>query len=415
MLGLVNTLKLRNYRYLWIGQMVSQLGDRVGFIALLALIFQQTGSTLAAAGLALVQGIPSIVLGLPAGVVVDRLDKRKLMIAADLLRAVLICLVPLLWRTNQIFAMAAALAGLACFFNPAKSALIPDLVPKESLAGANGLSSLTEQSLGVVGPALGGVLVAVLGTTGVLWLDGLSFLISAVTLAFVSTPSKGGIPRERTDTGFWRDFSVGIGFVFGKNTLLRALTVLDFVALLAIGCINVLLLPLSDFLFHPGVQVYGFLVSSLSAGMIVGSLLAGMFGGRRWLPAVVFGGLGGIGACLLGLPYTNVLAALALCGVLGVLNSIYNVVTFTVFQIETPDLIRGRVFATVGSIMSVASLASFAGGGAVADLFGLPAIFTVAGVLMVVAGLVGYVWTRAQKEPKAQLPIRSDVRTELHR
>ncbi|HLE58976.1 MAG TPA: MFS transporter, partial [Candidatus Limnocylindria bacterium] len=182
-------LRQRNYALLWFGGLVSMLGDFVLFVGLPFEIYRLTGSTLASAGMVLAFLVPSILLGSVAGVFVDRWDRRRLMVAVNLLQAV--SLLPLLlvgelglWVAYAVLVVESSLSQL---FSPAQVALMPSLLAggKDELLTANALSGVGRHLARLIGPALGGVIVAAGGLAAVGVVDSISFVASAGLLALI--------------------------------------------------------------------------------------------------------------------------------------------------------------------------------------------------------------------------------------
>ncbi|NJN44088.1 MAG: MFS transporter [Anaerolineae bacterium] len=158
-------LQNRDFRLLWLGQSVSNFGDSMTNLALLLLVNHLTGSTAALATMAIVLALPTLTFGLIAGVYVDRWDRRQVMVISDLIRGVLVLGFILVGSVENIwllYLIGFTQASIGTFFNPARSALIPNLVPKEGLLAANSLTQMTQIIFGLLGTAAAGALVGVL-------------------------------------------------------------------------------------------------------------------------------------------------------------------------------------------------------------------------------------------------------------
>ena len=194
----------RNFRWLWLGQVVSQLGDWFNYVALYALLFELTGSATMVAALMVVQFLPIALVGPSAGVVADRFDRRRIMIAADVIRGIAV-LGLLLVRTPSMawlaFLVTAVVVGASGFFEPARSATVPMIVRREDLVSANAVSTGTWSAMLAIGASLGGVVAASLGRDA-------AFLInSAVVLSLrrlsvaVARAGRGRMGRVRRPGG----------------------------------------------------------------------------------------------------------------------------------------------------------------------------------------------------------------------
>src|SRR5579884_2068152 len=220
-LALFRSLSHRSFALLWSGQTISRLGDSLYSIALAWWVLQQTGSA-AAMGLVLIAAnIPQLLLSLVGGVAADRFPRVAVMLAADLLRGLVVALVALgaqfhllaLW---QLVGMSGIFGLVSAFFYPAYSAIIPELLPSEALPSANSMRHLSLRFAGIVGPALAGAVVAAGGTTVAFALDAVSFLVSALCLAWVARTGvrRTPLPPARRTAGALADLREGLHVVF---------------------------------------------------------------------------------------------------------------------------------------------------------------------------------------------------------
>jgi MFS family permease len=187
----------RNFRLLYIGQTVSQLGDWFNAVAVYALLLDLTGSATAVAWMLVVQFMPVAIISPLAGVVVDRIDRRRLMIAADIARGVLILGLLLVRRVDQVwiaYAVMAATVSASAFFEPARTATIPNITTAEELLPANALASATWSAMLALGASIGGIVTAVLGRNVAFAVNAASFFASA---AFIVRTRYDGPPLVR--------------------------------------------------------------------------------------------------------------------------------------------------------------------------------------------------------------------------
>ena len=190
----------RNFRLLFIGQAISQLGDWFNAVAVYALLLDLTGSATAVAWMMIVQFLPVAVVGPMAGVVVERVDRRRLMIAADLVRGCLILGLLAVRAAEQVwiaYAVMALTVGASAFFEPARTATIPNLTSDEELLPANALASATWSAMLAIGASIGGVVTAVAGRNVAFSINAVSFFWSALFIALTrydSTPAAAARP-----------------------------------------------------------------------------------------------------------------------------------------------------------------------------------------------------------------------------
>src|SRR5438128_6559155 len=190
----------RNFRLLYLGQAISQLGDWFNSVAVFALLLDLTGSATAVAWMMIVQFLPMAIVGPLAGVVVDRLDRRRLMIAADIVRGVVILGLLLVRRPDQVWmayvVMALTVAATA-FFEPARTAIIPNITTAEELLPANALASATWSAMLAIGASVGGLVTALAGRDVAFTLNAVSFFASALFIGrtrYDATPPRGARP-----------------------------------------------------------------------------------------------------------------------------------------------------------------------------------------------------------------------------
>jgi MFS family permease len=191
-------LRQRNFALLWAGGLISMLGDWLLFIALPFYIYDLTGSALATGAMFIAETLPILLFGSIGGVFADRWDRKKTMIVADLLRAALLLLL-LAVRTPEwlwvIYLVAFVQSSVGQFFNPAKGALIPQLVDEPQLMPANSLNSLGVELTRLIGAPLGGALMALMGLPSVVIVDCVSFVVSALLIGLIVTPRSEHAPR----------------------------------------------------------------------------------------------------------------------------------------------------------------------------------------------------------------------------
>ena len=247
-LGVRGILRIRSYRLLWLGQLVSEAGDGLTNLALLLLVNALTGSTAALAGMAIVLAIPPLTIGLVAGTYVDRLDRRRIMLASDLLRAVVVLGFILVGSAEPLwllYVLAFVQSAVGTFFAPARGAILPRVVPREGLLAANSLAQATRVMSGIVGAALAGLIV---GLAGTFWpafvLDSLRRSSSSFAL-IARLPAASGAIRATPATP--RPASAGRSLVglraIGRSRVLSTTIVALAVSMLGLGAVNVLFVP----------------------------------------------------------------------------------------------------------------------------------------------------------------------------
>jgi MFS family permease len=361
------------FRRLWYGQVVSQLGDWFDSIALFALLLRLTGSGQAVGVLMVAQFLPATIVGLWAGVIIDRLPRKLVMIAANLGSAVLVLLFLLVRDASQIwiiYVVAVLKMSLVSFFDPARTAITPDVTSREELIAANAISGATWSAMLAIGAALGGLVAGTLGTDAAFIIDSASFVLSAVFIWTVSVHETH--LGERKPTSRIQEFREGLGFVFSHRDIAlytgtKALWSLGGGVLLLLTLFGRQIFPLGV----DGALSIGLLYAARGIGAGIGPLLARWFGGdsQRFLrraigPSIV---LTGIGYSLVSGSPSLLLAA---CGVMigHIGGSTQWVFSTALLQINVPSRLQGRVFAVEGALLTLATALSSYATGVAADL-----------------------------------------------
>jgi len=360
----------RNFRLLFVGQTVSQLGDWFNAVAVYALLLDLTGSATAVAGMLIVQFLPVAVVGPLAGVVVDRVNRRRLMIAADVIRGCLVLGLLAVRRPDQIWiayvVMALTVSGSA-FFEPARTATIPNITTPEELLPANALSAATWSAMLAIGASVGGLVTAIAGRNVAFVVNAASFFASAVFIAatrYDATPP--ALPRAK-----------GFAAVSGITDLIEGFRyVRQHSHVAALMCVKagwglaggVLLL----------LTIFGQRVFPIGAGAAAG--IGVLYGARgvgaglgpialRWILgqqprrlrraiAPAFFTVGVFYVALAGAPTLALAALCVLCAHVG--GSILWVFSTVLLQLEVPDRFRGRVFAAELALVTlITALSSY--------------------------------------------------------
>ena len=376
---------LRNTRFLqlWVGQGISFVGDFVSTVALVVLIVQITDSATAVGGVLVARLLPTLASPL-VGVLADRLDRRAILVASDLARAVLILGV-IFTRDIIVLYVLVFLMGLArTFFNPTVRAAFPSVVGGGDLTRANALISGTFSVSITVGPALGGLLVATVGVNAAFILDAATYLVSAAFLYRIPFPRPQG---SEENEGFMGELRAGFGYLAGAHVPL-AIVVGSFLTILAINTTIPAEVFLAKETFDAGNAGYGLLVSLWGGGTVLGSILMAVLGDRfRLMPfyflSIFVGGLALVGT---GLAPVFALALGALV-IEGVCTGIDNVSTDTILQNRVPDAFLGRVFSVRFLTYSAGEALAYFAGGLIVDSFGPRLTYLFAGIAAIAAGL----------------------------
>lgn len=387
-----------DFMRLWAGQTISEFGTWLGALSLLAIL--NLNATPAQMGtLETLKAAPAIVVGLFAGVWVDRLRRRPLLIAADLGRALLLGSVVLLaflggLQMAWLYGVAFLVGGLAVLFDVAYHAYVPALVKRQNLVEANGKLATTASLAEIASPGIGGVLVQVISAPLTLLLDAISFVVSAVFIGAIRQPETVQ-PVSGEAGSVWAEIKVGLRFTLAQPTLralMAALATWRFFGGFYAALYS--LFVLRDIGLSPA--LLGIIVGMGGVGSLLGALLAdrltGRFGlGRTIIGAFLWSSVIGLFVPLAGFVGSQVTAVVLLLAsqLLGDIGlTVYMINTLSVRQVITPDEKLGRVNATYGFVTGVLGTLGIFVGGLIGQALGVRSAVVVAAL----GGLTAVLW-----------------------
>jgi len=404
----------RSFRQVWLGQVVSQMGDWFDTIALYTIILNLTGSGRAVGLLLVARFVPSFLVGSLSGVVADRFNRRSIMIISDLLRAVVVLGFLFVRRADQlwiIYFLTVLQLALSTFFEPAKTAIIPSIVSDRELDAANAISSVTWSAMLTIGAAIGGVVTGWFGTDVAFILDSMTYLLSAALIASVRIPKRPR--REKSKLTFGRALGItqtieGARYVKDRPRVLALLLVKPAWGLG--GGILTLLAVFGEKIFPVGKSAatgIGVLFAARGIGTAVGPIVARRISGEGKKRMQVSIGIafliGGAFYMAFGWATSFVLALLVL-GLAHTGGSILWVFSTVLLQRGVQDNFRGRVFAAELALLTLTMAISNYVTGELLDRFGLSArtVAIVIGALFVLPGAAWFVterWWDDKDEP----------------
>jgi MFS transporter, DHA3 family, macrolide efflux protein len=389
-----DVLRIRDFRLLWLGQIVSDFGDSLTMLALLIVVNKLTGSTAALATMAIVLALPQIVFGMIAGVFVDRWDRKLTMMRSDLLRGFMVLGFVLVNSADHVwvlYVIGFIQASIGTFFTPARSALIPALVPREGLLAANSLAQTSRVIAGVAGVSAAGFLIGALDISwSVFVIDSLTFFVSVLFIGGVKANTQArdkAVDSDYNIRAIFDDLFSGIKTIFMSRVLLGTLVGAG-VTMLGLGAVNVLLVPLIVNDLRVPETWFGVLEFAQTASMVMSGGII-VFLAARFKPTRIIS----IGLLLMGI-LTILLALignvwhllLILFGYGWVLTPVQSSIA-TLTQISVADELRGRIGAALNMMVATANVLSMAFAGVLGELIGIRNVFAVSGVLVVLAGL----------------------------
>ncbi|HEV2013976.1 MAG TPA: MFS transporter [Candidatus Dormibacteraeota bacterium] len=381
-------LAIGPFRRLWLGQGVSYFGDMMNTTGLAIMLFVLTGSASVVALGLIAKAIPTVAFGLIAGPIVDRFDRQRVMITADVFRAMLTVTIPFLalhWLPG-VFIAVALVATASTFFNPAKHAIIPNLVPPRLLVKANGLVVSSERAMELLGYSLAGIIAGAISWIPLFLIDAATYLFSAATLLGVPDLLRSAANRQLR---ILEDIVEGTRFI-RHSPVLRSTMALTVMGAFFGGMTVPTLIVLAYGPLNAGPSGYGLLEAVIGGGAIVGAFAAPQLVHRYKAGILILAGVAGVGAsyALTGLS-RNFAYALLFLFTCGAASTVYLIPLISVTQREAPDHIRGRVMSSRFLLAQGGLLAGMAVAGPLNDRLGAPLVFALAGTMLVIAALVG--------------------------
>ena len=384
------------FRLLFLATLGSSFGTLLATVALVVDVKDRTDSGSWVSVLMIVEFLPAVAVGLFLGPLLDRISRRGLMIVSDLVRAGVFCTLPFANSAGQIVALA-GIAGLATgFFRPAVYAGLPNLVDEQELARANSLIQTSENVSWAVAPIIGGALVAASGPELAYWLNGASFLVSALLLLRLpANRLQGALAVSR---GHLRDLKDGFERVLRTRPLLTVLVVWT-LALGAVASSQTAQVFLAKDAFNAGDFGYGLIFGCIGLGLAVGSFAAGTWLERRPVGSVYSASilLQAIGLAAAAVA-PNVWVSLPCFVLAGIGNGTAVVCNSFLVQRGAPDAIRGRVFTVIMSVNYAVYGLGFVIAGPLTDSVGPRWVFGGVGIVLTFASFVAYALSRGAEQ-----------------
>ncbi|HEX7733802.1 MAG TPA: MFS transporter [Ktedonobacteraceae bacterium] len=401
-----------SFRRFWLGFTFSAVGDAMTRIALIWFVYQSTKSAQAVGILLLCYTGPVVIGGLFAGALLDRFDRRMVMLIDNVFRGVVVALVPLFYFSGHLALWHVYLvAGVyGCFMMISLAggpSLIPGLVSQSQLATANALETLSYTISGVFGPPIAGLLIVRFGAPSVMIIDACSYAAFALALARVDVKGEHEeLARESKVVYRFRD---AVSLVL-RNRVLLSTTLMFMLFNVGEGFLSVWLPLFAVQTLRGGPELYGLLLGTLAGGEVIGSLLAGSLVFPLSLGALIClaQGLSGASLALLllgpGIWWT--VAGLAL---LGLFSAPLTIWAQTLRMKIIPERLRGRVFALLRTLMQSSGPLASGGAGALLLMVGIPAMIGLSAVLVGLPGVFGYAVKQLRSPAEPALAAKLEV------
>lgn len=399
-----------NYRYTWMAQVVSEVGDYFNNIAVFALVMEKSGSGMVVSGVMLARAIPAVLAGPVAGVLLDRLDRKKIMIASDLIRAMIA--LAFVFTVEQprpwlLYVLSGALMFASPFFSAGRAAILPTITTQDELHTANSLTQTTQWATLTAGTLLAGYSAAVMGYKAAFLLNSLSFIFSAWAIWQIAVPEGFRVKRDSDPgrTRAWQEYRAGLSYMSGVP-LMVGISMISVGWSIGGGAAQILFVLFGEQVFHRGPSGIGSLWGFAGIGLLAGGAI-GHYAGTR----VTFAGYKRtitVSYLLHGAAYMlfsqaeSYAAALVLMMFSRVGMAVTTVLNNAQLLRHTPNQFRGRVFSTMESIRWSVMIVSMAAAGIASQYAGPRTIGLVAGAFGSVTALAWawMDWSGRLPEPK---------------
>ncbi len=393
---MLKTLKNKNFALLWTGGLISMIGNWVLLAALPFHVYALTGSALATSGLLMAYIAPGIVFGSVAGVFVDRWDRKRTMVLTSLMQAVIMLGLTAVRSADMvwlIYLITFAEATLSQFFRPAENALLPLLVGEDQLMAANSLNALNDNLARLVGPAVGGALLGLVGFYSVIIVDAVTYLLAGLLIMLVAAPKREVVAVTETAVTsrwlqVWRDWVAGLKLVRGNRILASTFLIIG-IAMFGDAIISAILVVFVQVDMGLSAVEFGWMMTARGIGGLIGGLLIAQMNQKFTATQLMTWGLFISGALLLVVVNIPILAvALPILTILGVAAIAWIVSIQTTLQTNTEDAFRGRVFGAFGTTTTLLMFVGSALAGLLADQVGAIPLMNSAALIYIVSGLL---------------------------
>lgn len=384
--GFKDVLKNRNYLYLWIGKNVSYTGTGVNRVALLWLILKMTGSPLDVGIMLICRSLPGIVFGTIAGALADRVNRKQLIMTADIVRGSLVLLIPFTRSVYEIYVLIFLIGLFEQVSTASRLSMLPNIVEKKTLLTANSLYQLTSMMALIVGPSLGGIIVGYIGITEALLFDAVSYFFSAL---FVLKIHVAEGEQKIMGRSLFEDIKGGFVYI-RHNAIISYILTIFAVVMLSFGILNVLFVFYATDVLHVGAESFGILLSGQAIGNFIGAAAISKLAAKTKKSYLIVGGILWLGVLILLLSVvTSFYVALSIMFLLGIGSMVINIPSMTIAQEVVPDDMRGKMMGTASTIINTTSIISMGMGGIVGTYFSIQMIFFYCGVGLLLTGIMG--------------------------
>jgi MFS transporter, DHA3 family, macrolide efflux protein len=408
-LSMREVLRFTTMRRLWYAQIVSSFGDFLALFAVIGVLtFKLHATAPQVTGVQISYLVPIAILGILAGVFVDRWPLKRTLVSSDVIRGLLCLLLLVSTQIWHFYLILAAISVVSSFFGPAQGVVIREAVPFHGLRSSNALMQQVMFMMRIIGPAAAGMLVAAFGPRVCYWLDAASFFASASFIASVAIQRSAAIHKHTAaeDKGaiakIWHDMQQGMSFILHHAALLFVILAMS-AGMFIMGCFGPLIAVYVRDSVHAATTVYGWASAMIGVGMLVGVNGLNTYGTKIRNTVLVYCGLLGIAVslmvlCLLTHIWSTLLGDFLIgCSVAGII-----IPAQTLMQQETPPELMGRVGSTFMSSVFTAQILGLLLSGALARFTSVRNVFAICASMLVLLTLAGKLFM----EPKSASPPR---------
>ena len=400
-------LRRRNFALLWFGGLISIMGDWVLGVALPFFVYQVSGSTIATAVMVAMELLPRLLFGSIAGVFVDRWDRRKVMVITSISQGLVILPLFLVRSAESlwiVYMVTFIQVTLAMFFGPAENALLPLLVPEDKLIQANSLNAMNNNFARLIGPPLGGGILALWGLTGVVLVDSITFVIAGLMILAITQSGRAdpAIQEEAKLEGtswsrFWKEWKEGMEIV-RKDRVVSVL----FITVVMLNFGGIMIDPLGAAyivdVVKADAQVFGLLVTVQAIGGIIGGLLAGKVS-ERISTARLYGWAEVVLAIVIAIRYNipDIPVLFVMTLIVGLPAAMGIAALDTLFQRNVPNTHMGRIYGALNSTVGITSLFGVLGiSGILGEVLGIVPVLNIAAGITMLTGFVALLFLPAK-------------------
>lgn len=379
---MLDLLKLVGFRNFILAQFFSSIGNWVSRIAILTVVYSFNGSVIDMSIVSIIMMIPYIVLGPFVGNLIDRGNKKHILMLSDFIRAVIVIVIP--FFKSKIFLLVLIYTVVSVVSKPTEQSLLPTMVPRDKIKQGNSMSTSLNSFMMILGPSLGGLIISILGVTYCYYFDGLTFMVSFFYILKIPYSNvKAEVPTDSKS----KVKSKAIRYIL-NNRNIRNVIVINSLVGLAAGISNALLIVYVYKYIGSTSQGYGFILSSKGLFVLLTSLFIGKYSSKITTSLMFKIGLLGLGlSCTLFPLNTYLFLAMLIQGFNGVFNASYAIGRTTLLQEQCAHIYLGRVFSINSMLVNITSLLSLSIVGIFGELISVRLLLIVSGMIILFAGI----------------------------